>query len=189
MVVGRHGGVSRRVRMRVRWRRVGVMRMFVGGLAQRCRCRLVGMGIVGLGRLLVVTHVTRVTRVGRCPRAAVMPRALRVPGRIVLAMIVAHILLGYTRRWLEVRVFHARRGQRRRFQVVLRGDGRVYLRGQVGMGERERHRLWTLAVVLQVYRALFRVYTVRAVVQRLAVISGIVDRLGIRGHVRERLRR
>ena len=57
------------------------------------------------------------------------------------------------------------------------------------MSERERHRLRALAVVLQVYRALFRVYTVRAVRQSLPVITRIVDRLGIRGHVRERLRR
>lgn len=128
-MVRRHGGVGRRVGMRVGGRRVGVVRVFVGGLAQRCRRRLVGMGIVGLGRLLVVTHVTRVTRVGRCPGAAVVPRVLGIPGRIVLAMIVAHVLLRYTRRWLEVWVFHARRRQRRRFQVVLRGNGRVYLRG------------------------------------------------------------
>lgn len=129
MVVRRHGRVRRRVWVRVGGRRVGVMRVFVGGLAQRRRRRLMGMGIVRIGRLLVITHVTRVTRVRGRPWAAVMPRVLGIPRRIVLAMIVAHILLGYTGGRLEVRVLHARGRQRRRFQVVLRGYGRVYLRG------------------------------------------------------------
>lgn len=125
----RHRGVCRRMGMRMRGSGMRVMRMFVGSLTQRCRRGLMGMGIVGVGGLLVVTHVTGVTRMRRRSWTTVMARIVAVPGRIVLTMIVVHILLRDTGRWFEVWVFDARGCQWRRLQVVLRRDRGVDLRG------------------------------------------------------------
>jgi len=186
-MVRRHGRMGRRMRMRWRW--VRVMRMILA-LAKRSGRRLMRMRIVRLWRLLVITHVTGVAIMRWRAGTAVMASRVGPAGRIVLAMVVTQILLRHAGGWFKVGMLDARRRERRWFQVVLRRDRGIDFRRQVGMRERQRHGLGTLAVVLQVHRALLGAHVVRTVVvHALAVEAGVVHRLRIWCHMRERFRR